>query len=88
MGSWPLRAELNERALPLGSRPSACKANRPVNGRGQGRSRRRRWRVSASLEAARSQGYFATVALIEEGATKVQNPGENPPRDCERMHFA
>jgi hypothetical protein len=59
MGSQPLRVELIERTpAALGPRPSACKANRPVNGRGQGRSRRRRGRASASLEAGRSPGYF------------------------------
>lgn len=73
MGSQPLCAELTERTpTALGTRPSACKANRPVNGRGQGRSRRRRGRASASLEAGRSPGYFGTVALFREGKRRCK----------------
>lgn len=37
VGSRPLRAGLSECVTALGPRPSACQANRPVSGRGQGR---------------------------------------------------
>jgi hypothetical protein len=55
---------IDERATPaLGIRPSACKANRPVSGWGQGRQPPEAVARSASLEASRSQVYFKnTVA--------------------------
>src|ERR1700692_1703181 len=55
---------VDERATPaLGIRPSACKANRPVSGWGQGRQPPEAVARSASLEASRSQGYFKIQLL-------------------------
>src|ERR1700720_1925777 len=42
----------------LGIRPSACKANRPVSGWGQGRQPPEAVARSASLEASRSRVYL------------------------------
>ena len=59
---------VNERATPaLGIRPSACKANRPVSGWGQGRQPPEAVARSASLEASRSQGYFKIQLLPGDG---------------------
>ncbi|SRR6266446_5744132 len=50
---------VNERATSaLGIRPSACKANRPVSGWGQGRQPPEAVARSASLEASRSRVYL------------------------------
>ena len=58
----------DERAdVALGTRPSACKANRPVSGRGQGRQPPKAGARSASLEPGRSLVYFNTVAPRRSG---------------------
>jgi hypothetical protein len=58
----------DERAdVALGTRPSACKANRPVSGRGQGRQPPKAGARSASLGSGRSLVYFNTVAPRRSG---------------------
>ena len=57
-----------ERAdVALGPRPSACKANRPVIGRGQGRQPPKAVAHRASLEHGRSPVYFTTVPSSSGG---------------------
>jgi hypothetical protein len=51
----------------LRPRPSACKASRPVSGRGQGRSRRRRWRTAPALRPADHRTTSIRVALFPLG---------------------
>ena len=60
----PAATHWADRAHPIRarSRPSACKANSPVSGRGQGRQPPKAGARCASLEAGRSPGYFSTVA--------------------------
>ncbi len=71
MGSQsPRLGELIERALTaLGPRPSACQADRPVSGRGQGlQPPKAVARLRASLEAGRSPGYFQhSCSGLQEG---------------------
>jgi hypothetical protein len=44
--------------------------------------------TSAHGEAGAVGARLSLRPLISEGAKNLQNPGENPPRDCERVHFA
>src|SRR5438874_3694685 len=62
MGSQPLPAQ-RARLIALGLRPSAWQSSRPVSGRGQGRSRRRRGRAAPALSPADRRSTSSTVAL-------------------------
>ena len=62
MGSQPLPAQ-RARLIALGLRPSAWQSSRPVSGRGQGRSRRRRGRAAPALSPADRRSTSSTVAV-------------------------
>src|SRR5436190_19894399 len=78
----------DERATPaLGIRPSACRANRPVSGWGQGRQPPEAVARSASLEASRSRGYVKNTVAPWRRIRLASIAGELAARTA-RLDFA